>query len=853
MKKRITAIITALLILCNGSVFAKKLTDEEIEQNYLNDTVDMERVFEYDYNVAGDDTDDTEVLKHSDAVNIVRALGLMKNLENGTFNEDDAVSYKDFAEIIMTLAVGGKMDGAYDQYSSKYASMGDASYYLTGALGYNVYDVENPGDQYRETKARNIGLFKGIEFNPAKNITRGELAQMIYNALDIDIVIQTSYGENEQYDIAKDRTLMTEVFDGLIIKGVVTAQNGMNMYTEANGRDDEIEIDRVSYRLGDNEPEDIFGHYVVAAALRDKSDVYTLAGVFVSENDPTIEIDTDKITNLKKGTLYYEDGDEELDVDVSMLERVVYNGEIKKVSDFDLDLLSGSGTLRLCVSERKGDYVTAVIRAYSTYIVGAYSQASERIILSNRMTYKGQGHIDVSKNKNITVYIDGVKSDLSAVTAGMAISVLENPSGKSVDLRLSSVQLKGEITEIDDGDVTINGKVYKLSDAYDKVLENDSEAVDVAAGREGTFLLDFKNKIVKFSHERDTEYGYLMDFASGKGVDGDISLKVFTERNEFEYLPLADKLVLDGKSSVSKENAYSTMNENKSQINKALIRFKLDDNGKIKFLDTLMRDSGGNTNESISFDATFSGTMDWTAGSKNYTNLGDTMYKFKPYTKSFEIPTDETVEGDFIFRSAPAYVSGDNVDFELYNVNDFGIAGAVLERVNGADSSALSRGDSYLVVLDVSLSLDEQGNEYYSLEGFDGTTPPNWVAAKFKIYETLNDKAKALKKGDIIKFSATGTEIRNLMRIVSIDDIYNDYFGEHGSQEWLGTVDRISVESDIAIVNIKSEVRGFVPHSVGLYDTKKQKAYQISFSDIEPGDRIFCYGGCSLMRMLIIR
>ena len=35
---------------------------------------------------------------------------------------------------------------------------------------------------------------------------------MIYNALDIDIVIQTSYGENEQYDIAKDRTLMTEVY-----------------------------------------------------------------------------------------------------------------------------------------------------------------------------------------------------------------------------------------------------------------------------------------------------------------------------------------------------------------------------------------------------------------------------------------------------------------------------------------------------------------------------------------------------------------------------------------------------------------------------------------------------------------
>lgn len=69
---------------------------------------------------------------------------------------------------------------------------------------------------------------------------------------------------NEEYRVADGRTLMAEVFDGVIVKGVVTAQNGMDIYTgESKIDDDRIEIDRMSYRLGNADPDDVFGHYVV--------------------------------------------------------------------------------------------------------------------------------------------------------------------------------------------------------------------------------------------------------------------------------------------------------------------------------------------------------------------------------------------------------------------------------------------------------------------------------------------------------------------------------------------------------------------------------------------------------------
>ena len=854
MKKRIISIFAALLVLCNGSAFAKKLTDEEIEQNYLNDAIDMNRVYEYDYNVTKEEPDTSEQLEHRDAVNIVRALGLMKNRDDGTFDEKGAVSYKDFAEIVMTLVINEKIDGAYDQYASEYTSMGDASYYLTAALGYNVYDVQNPADKYRETKARRIGLFKGIDFNAARNITRGELAQMIYNALDIDVVEQTGYVNNEEYRVADGRTLMAEVFDGVIVKGVVTAQNGMDIYTgESKIDDDRIEIDRMSYRLGNADPDDVFGHYVVAAALRDSSDDYTIAGVFAAENDPTLEIDTDDVTLIDSSKLRYEDGANRRSADIGALERVVYNGEVKNISDFNMDMMNCSGSVRLCVSEKNGDFVTAVVSAYSTFIVTGYSKISEKISLANGMQYMGQGYIDVNEDKTVTVFIDGKKSDLSSVKPGMVVSVLENPSGKSVELRLSTASVKGAITAINDDGVTINETVYKLSDAYAEVLEKDSKAIAVKSGKEGTFLLDSKNKIVKFTKDNDTELGYLMNFAVKKGISGEVSIKIFSERNEFEYLKLAKKLTLDGKKSVSCEDAYNILEENSAEVNKALIRFKLDDEGKVSYLDTLMRDSGGNTNESVSFDATFSGTMDWTAASRNYTNLEGTYYKIKPYTQVFEIPSDESSEGDFVYRAAPSYASGDKVNFELYNVNDFGIASAMIERVNLGDSSEMSRGDSYLVVLKVLNTTDEDGNERYKICGFDGTTPPKWMFNDFYVYESLDSKAAKLKKGDIIKFVSSGTEIRNMMVIVSADDFGTDYSGSHGMQEWLGTVERVSVEDDIVMVKIKDELRGFAPHSVGLYDTQKKEAFQIEFSDIQAGDRIFAYGGSSLMRLLVIR
>ena len=123
----------------------------------------------------------------------------------------------------------------------------------------------------------------------------------------------------------------------------------------------------------------------------------------------------------------------------------------------------------------------------------------------------------------------------------------------------------------------------------------------------------------------------------------------------------------------------------------------------------------------------------------------------------------------------------------------------------------------------------------------------------FYVYESLDSKAAKLKKGDIIKFVSSGTEIRNMMVIVSADDFGTDYSGSHGMQEWLGTVERVSVEDDIVMVKIKDELRGFAPHSVGLYDTQKKEAFQIEFSDIQAGDRIFAYGGSSLMRLLVIR
>jgi len=214
MTKRIVSILIAAVMLCSGTVFAQgrtpdEYTVEELMEKYTSDMIPSEKVHLYDYMTGITEDDDTEVLTQRNAVTAVLTLGLMENTADG-FNESGAVPYKDFAKIISRFVMGyGIYDDQYDTYpDNQYTTQKEVVNYLVEALGYDAWDARYPGENGRVLIAEKIDLLSGIKYVGEKNITRGEFARILYNALATDVMEQTSFGDVSDFEISKGKTLV---------------------------------------------------------------------------------------------------------------------------------------------------------------------------------------------------------------------------------------------------------------------------------------------------------------------------------------------------------------------------------------------------------------------------------------------------------------------------------------------------------------------------------------------------------------------------------------------------------------------------------------------------------------------
>ena len=466
--------------------------------------VDMERVFQYDYmRREQQDTvevDTVEILQHHNAVHLVLALGLMDTLPGGVFSEQEAVLYKDFAKIVYQLNTGRteNTEEKYDLYpDNQYTTFNDAVYYLVGAMGYDVYESAQKGDNPRMQIALKIGLLEGLTFVGEKNITRGELAKMLYNALGTDMVVQTQFGAMEEYEVAKGKTLLTERFDAALVYGTVTAQNGLNLYAEESLEDDTISIDRVVYGLNGNAPGDILG-YRVQAVVRLDEEENTLLGITVDERDETIALPLDDSVYTDGRYFYYVSEGQEEKQELADLERVMVNDELVPVDELAGLLGTTEGEIRFSKTARRGNYTLAVVRSWSSYIVKSVSTLEDKIYLDNDATFKGNSFIDVGRRKQVFVEREGQAIQYGDITAGSAIDVIENRAGDAITLLVSNKTVSGSITSREGNTVYVDGRAYPLSASYVAAREKDPTLPTLNPGQTGSFLLNASGRIVSY-------------------------------------------------------------------------------------------------------------------------------------------------------------------------------------------------------------------------------------------------------------------------------------------------------------------------------------------------------------------
>lgn len=865
MIKKTIPILLVVLLFGQCPSWAAAVDIDALIERHMTGLVDMERVFQYDYLRYQEETEEqkvTEILEHHNAVHAVMALGLMDTLDDGTFGEKEAVPLKTFAKIIMQLSTGSvkELEEGYELYpDTRYTTYNEAAYYLVGLTGHSVYENMRSGDNPRSQIARQSGMLKGVDFVGDKNINRGDLAQMIFNALVTDMVVQTVYGDVEKFEKIPGQNLLGEVFDASVVYGMVTAQNGLNLYTEKPLEEDTISIDRVAYKLNGYSLGDVLGYQVQAVVYRDTKGQGSILGLTIDENDETIALPLDEYVYVNNQYLYYTQNGKEKKKNLSAFDSLVVNDMAVSVSQFATLLGAAQGEIRLSKPQRHGDYTMAVVRNWSSFVVDRVSVMDEKIYLDYGAVYNGNSYIDANYTKDVHIQRNGNSIRLEEVSAGSVIDVIESKNGEALTISVSEAKISGKISELTNNTVVINDKQYYVSTYYRKAQEHEPTLPKLDAGRNGTFLLNSSGQIVGYTPSDDSyTLGLLKEFGTTGGkLTFAVFARIYTEDNEWKELEFSDSITLDGVSGIKAQDAYSILDRERERICYAPVRFSLNSQGKLIFLDTaIVNDEEENNPDCIKKAASYSGEINWTSSAKSqWSGLTDSKYFYTQSTKFITIPRDLSKEDEYSIGNTSYLSDGMDVTMDLYNADDFFGVGIIV-RVGSATSVAtIENNYSWLVFTGLSKVLGDDGEAVTVINGYDGSSG-KFVQNSFTLNNSeLVAQAYTFTEGDLIHFSADGKTMLEMRLWCEVENLGTDISDDTSTQamEGLGTVLDVDPSRNIVKVVVNGRETTWRIHCLGLFELEKNEGQVITPGDICPGDRVFGLGGFNFMRTLIIR
>ena len=209
-------------------------------------------------------TDVADTASYAEAVEVLSALGIVSGYGDGTFKPEGEVTRAEAAKMLVgavnlieeaDTATGKSQftDIADDYWATGFVNVGVAQGYINGVgngkfapqsnvtyaqmckmlttiTNYGSYAASNGGYPAGYTSmAAQVGINKGVSVADNANLTRGQVAQMIYNALTtpmLGVVTFTNNGnEYSQLDGKDDRefkTLLSSKFDGYVVTAKIT-------------------------------------------------------------------------------------------------------------------------------------------------------------------------------------------------------------------------------------------------------------------------------------------------------------------------------------------------------------------------------------------------------------------------------------------------------------------------------------------------------------------------------------------------------------------------------------------------------------------------------------------------------
>lgn len=830
LKKAMASVVIAAMLATNASfVFAKVPTD----------VVDT---------------------KYEESVQVLNSLGILKGYEDGTFKPENTITRAEFTAVI-TRAIGlGKnvegakgttsfTDVAADHWASGNINLatneqiikgyGDGKFgpedpvtyeqavkMIVACLGYTPAAEANGGYPNGYIfEATDLGITKGATAAGNQPATRGIVAKLVFNSLDVDMMEQTSYGSKTKYEPVADKTLLSEKLKVEKVTDEVVWANYMSSLSSASGctkgkvelRDKEgSDSSKVTYDVGDTNAADYLGYvvdyYVCVDEDSDLEDTI-LAINKASGNNAELVINARDISSTDPNDReleYWKDKDKDTDTKtaefetdtVVIVDGVYADNDFKKfVTDATneyKDLKSPVQKIKLLDTDTDDKYDVMFVYTVKSYIVESVSSDGTEIDTDDSDSIdldpsdrKGEFALSITDK-------DGKSLKATDLQAGDIISVSSDNSSdyseaKWIDIIVSREKVTGRIDEIDDGDdkddtdddlYIIGGKKYYKDPTCDD---------EIKLGDEGTYSIDAYNNIVDFKlGARSVEnYGYLINAAKYDDMDDTVQFNIFNSKGESELYLAALKIKLTAPTTTYKDGVMVDLTQSgkldavinllkdssasdPNTIKKQLVYFKVNGDGKVsefqlafdKSYDSI-KDANDPKFDSIKefkFSQDANVTEDFSKDSDGKSGSFG-KYDVDENTLIFYAPKDKT-DDDYEFLTVARLIDDKNYkDVQVFDTDSNGVAKAVVIH----EPLPLDETDTVAVVKSKSLSKTSAGDDNYKIYAYVAGKEVSIPTIKKDSMDEPN-VVEALKEGDVIQYDLNNKgEMRSFAVLFSLN------------------------------------------------------------------------------------
>ncbi len=619
----------------------------------------------------------------------------------------------------------------------------EASVIFTKLLGYeNKAEAAGGFPTGYMITANSIGLFDGIK-GAEGNATRGLIAHMAENALEIKMMEQTGFGSIPTFEVV-DKTVLNDVLNVTKEYGQITA----NMFTRLNGassslKANQVEINETVYTDLTGTATSLLGYEVmylhrnnkttgdkeILLALPDK----TAMSELTIEGENIVAITGDTVRKVE----YWENKDTDKKTqNVSIAEKAVmiYNGVY---TAFDSALMKPengfiSGVIHLIDSDRDDIYDVVNVASYENYVVEDTSVVSYKIFDKYE---KAPLTLDPNdKTIKFTLTKDGANYKFEDLKEWDVLSVAKSLDGTALHVMVSHNSVEGTVTELSKNYVYIDGEKYKVADNYTKTIQLDDQ---------GVFYLDHYNRIAAVDNKTRfaDQYAYLYD-AYSTTAGRNATFIMLTAKGEKVELKGAEKMTLNGKSGLKPSEVMAEITDGEGNILSQVVTFETNEAGELRVLATANDLTDGTINDKVFGKNAVLTEAEYRA---NVNKLG--KYNVSESTIIFDIPANSDNDTSYAVRDRSMLIDLNKYDAVLYDVQD-DLTAKVIVITN---SDGIISGESSLAVVDfIATTQNAEKITVDKLYAFqDGKQIDlNGTDANFFV----DGEGNALKQGDIIRF-----------------------------------------------------------------------------------------------------